>query len=197
VHTFRRRGVAPTTDTSGVPVTDLAAPAAGLLAGADDASLSDQLIQLVRVMHVLKAQATSAAGQGPEARERAAHVLLFPLTRLGPLRQGALAELVHADPSTVSRHVTLLVDRGLVRRVADEQDGRASRLVVTPAGEAVLEQMRQERDGLLAQVTAAWTPDELATFTRQLHRFVQDLTDHLPILGPAAGGAATCTEKDR
>jgi DNA-binding MarR family transcriptional regulator len=178
-------------------VTNLAPPAAGLLADADDASLSDQLIQLVRAMHVLKAQATSGTGPGPEARERAAHVLLFPLTRLGPLRQGALAELVHADPSTVSRHVTLLVDRGLVRRVADEQDGRASRLVVTPAGEAVLVQMRHERDGLLAQVTAAWTPDELAAFTRQLHRFVQDLTDHLPTPGPAAGGAATCTEKDQ
>jgi DNA-binding MarR family transcriptional regulator len=179
-------------------VTDLASPAAGPLAGDDDdASLSDRLIQLVRVMHVLKAQMTSVAGQGPEARERAAHVLLFPLTRLGPLRQGALAELVHADPSTVSRHVTLLVDRGLVRRVADEQDGRASRLVVTPAGEAVLEQIRQERDGLLAQVTADWTPDELATFTRQLHRLVRDLDDRLPTLGTAAGGAVSCSEKDR
>jgi DNA-binding MarR family transcriptional regulator len=178
-------------------VTDLASPAADPLAGGDDASLSDQLVQLIRVMHVLKAQMASGAGQGPEGRERAAHVLLFPLTRLGPLRQGALAELVHADPSTVSRHVTLLVDRGLVRRVADEQDGRASRLVVTAAGEAVVEQMRQERDGLLAQVTAAWTPEELATFTRQLHRFVRDLTDHLPTLGAATGGAVSCTEKDR
>jgi DNA-binding MarR family transcriptional regulator len=176
-------------------VTDLASPDTGLLPGADDASLSDQLIQLVRVMHVLKAQATS--GTGPEARERAAHVLLFPLTRSGALRQGALAELVHADPSTVSRHVTLLVDRGLVRRVADEQDGRASRLVVTPAGEAVVEQMRAERDGLLSQVTADWTPDELAGFTRQLHRFVQDLTAHIPTLGAAAGGAENSTEKDR
>jgi DNA-binding MarR family transcriptional regulator len=146
------------------------------------------------VMHVLKAQATSGS---PEARERAAHVLLFPLTRLGPLRQGALAELVHADPSTVSRHVTLLVDRGLVRRVADEQDGRASRLVVTPAGEAVLDQMRHERDGLLARVTADWTPDELALFTRQLHRFVRNLSDHIPTLGTAAGGAVHPTEKDR
>src|SRR4051794_13555079 len=143
-------------------------------------------------MHVLKAQLTGAA-QGPEARERAAHVLLFPLTRLGPLRQGALADLVHADPSTVSRHVTLLVERGLVRRVADELDGRASRLVVTPAGEAVVEQMRGERNGLLAQVTADWTPDELASFTHQLKRFVHDLTDHL---GTAAGGAVNCTEKD-
>jgi DNA-binding MarR family transcriptional regulator len=146
---------------------------------------------------VVKSQLTNGAAAGPEARERAAHVLLFPLTRLGPLRQSALAELMHADPSTVSRHVTLLVERGLVRRVADEQDGRASRLVVTPAGEREVAAMRQERDSLLARVTADWTPEELATFTRQLHRFVRDLTDHLPTLGAADGSAATCTEKDR
>jgi len=179
-------------------VSDLASELAsrtGPPAHPGESSLSDQLVQLIRVMHALKAQSTS--GSGPEARERAAHVLLFPLTRLGPLRQGALAELVHADPSTVSRHVTLLVERGLVRRVADEQYGRASRLVVTPAGEAVVEQLRQERNRLLAQVTADWAPDELASFTRQLHRLVRDLTDHLPSMGAAAGGAATSTEKDR
>nr|WP_246406930.1 MarR family transcriptional regulator [Modestobacter versicolor] len=155
------------------------------------------MVQLVRVMHVLKAQMTGTAGQGPDERERAAHVLLFPLTRLGPLRQGALAELVHADPSTVSRHVTLLVERGLVRRVADEQDGRASRLVVTPDGEREVQKMRQERDGLIAQATTGWSPDELATFTRQLHRFVRDLTDHVSQLGAAAGGAVHPPEKDR
>jgi DNA-binding MarR family transcriptional regulator len=104
---------------------------------------------------------------------------------------------VHADPSTVSRHVTLLVERGLVRRVADELDGRASRLVVTPAGEAVLDTMRQERDGLLEQVTASWTPEEIGTFTGLLHRFVQGLTDHLPSLSAAAGGASPLSEKDR
>ena len=176
-------------------MTDLAPSRAGSPADGEDGSLSDQLVQLVRGMHAFKTQAT--AGSGTEARERAAHVLLFPLTRLGPLRQGALAELVHADPSTVSRHVTLLVERGLVRRVADEQDGRASRLVVTPAGEVVVEQLRQERNRLLGQVTADWAPDELASFTRQLHRFVRDLTDHLPTPGAAAGDAVNCTEKDR
>ncbi|WP_369139434.1 MarR family winged helix-turn-helix transcriptional regulator [Modestobacter versicolor] len=161
-----------------------------------DVSLSDELVRLVRVMHVLKAQMTDS-GQGPEARERAAHVLLFPLTRLGPLRQGALAEQVHADPSTVSRHVTLLVERGLVRRVADEADGRASRLVVTPAGERELQQMRRERDDVLARVTAGWTPEELTTFTRQLHRFVSDLTDHVAPAGTAPDGAVDLPEKDR
>jgi len=177
-------------------VTDLASPDTGLLAGADDASLSDQLVQLVRVMHAVKA-AHAGTGSGPEARERAAHVLLFPLTRLGPLRQGALAELVHADPSTVSRHVTVLVERGLVRRVADDSDGRASRLVVTPAGEAVLEQMRQERDAVLDRATSGWGSDELAVFTRQLHRFVRGLNDTIPTLGTAAGGPVNLPEKDR
>jgi len=176
-------------------VSDLASSTDSLPADGADASLSDQLVQLVRVMHAFKSQATS--GSAAEARERAAHILLFPLTRLGPLRQSALAELVHADPSTVSRHITLLVDRGLVRRIADEQDGRASLLVVTPAGEAVLEQMRLERDAALTQVTADWDADELATFTRQLRRFVRALNDHLPTLAAAAGGAVSCTEKDR
>src|ERR671920_1752671 len=95
----------------------------------------------MRLVHALKAhQATEG---------RAALVLLFPLVRLGPLRQGALAELVHADPSTVSRHVTSLVERGLVTRVADETDGRASRLVVTDAGRAQLDDLRRQREAYI------------------------------------------------
>ncbi len=178
-------------------MTDSASSSGSAPAGADAAAhlLSDELARLSRVLHALKASA--GAGSGAEARERAAHVLLFPLTRLGPMRQGALAELVHADPSTVSRHVTLLVDRGLVRRVADEQDGRVSQLVVTPAGEAVLDSMRREREELLAAVTANWSPGELAGFTGQLRRFVDDLTDHLPSLGAAVGAPLPRTEKDR
>jgi hypothetical protein len=57
--------------------------------------------------------------------------------------------------------------------------------------------MRQERDALLARVTADWTADELATFTRQLHRFVRDLSESLPTLSTAAGGAVNPPEKDR
>ena len=165
-------------------MTDLASPT-GPSADVDGASLSDQLVQLMRVMHALKAQSAS----DPEARERAAHVLLFPLTRVGAVRQGALAELVHADPSTVSRHVASLVDQGLVRRIADEQDGRASLLVVTPAGQAVVDQLRAERNALLAQVTADWTTDEITVFRRQLHRFVQDLTAQIPTTGVAVDSA--------
>ena len=137
-------------------------------------TLSDQLPRFMRLVHAVKSQ---MAGSD---RDRAALVLLFPLQRLGPLRQGALADLVHADPSTISRHVAALVERGLVRRVADESDGRASRLVVTDAGSTALQALRRERESHLEHVTAGWSADDLATFTALFGRLLDDLTSTLP-----------------
>ena len=151
--------------------------------------LSEQLPRFGRLVHAFKTQ------QATEGRDRAALVLLYPLVRLGPLRQGALAELVHADPSTVSRHVTSLVDRGLVTRVADETDGRASRLVVTDAGHAELEQLRCEREAQLERVTAGWSEAELATLTTLFGRLLDDLSAGLPGL-PCAPGVPTTTAPD-
>ncbi len=136
--------------------------------------LGEQLPRMMRVIHALKA---ASAGDG---RERAAFVLLFPLVRLGPLRQGALADLVHADPSTVSRHVTTLVEGGLVRRVPDERDGRASRLVVTDAGHAALASLRAEREALLDRVTADWDDAELTALTDLFGRLLDGLSAVLP-----------------
>jgi DNA-binding MarR family transcriptional regulator len=141
-------------------------------------TLSDQLPRFMRLVHALKNQAASD-------RDRAALVLLHPLTRLGPLRQGALAELVHADPSTVSRHVAVLVERGLVRRVADESDGRASRLVVTDDGRAALEALRRERESHLERVTAGWSAADLASFTTLFGRLLDDMSATLPGVGDA------------
>ena len=138
-------------------------------------ALAEQLPRFMRLVQALKNQAA-----GTDGRDRAALVLLYPLVRLGPLRQGALAELVHADPSTVSRHVAALVDQGLVRRVADESDGRASRLLVTDAGHAALEGLRREREALLAEATSTWTDDELAALTGLFGRLIDDITARLP-----------------
>lgn len=138
-------------------------------------SISEQMPRFMRLIHGLKAQHTAEGG-----RDRAALVLLFPLHRLGPLRQNALAELVHADPSTVSRHVALLVERGLVAREADESDGRASRLVLTDAGCTVLDELRAERVAYLRTVTAGWTDDDLATFTALFDRLLDDIAASLP-----------------
>ncbi|MGY1746813.1 MarR family winged helix-turn-helix transcriptional regulator [Blastococcus sp. SYSU D00695] len=137
-------------------------------------TLGEQLPRMMRVIHALKA---ASAG---DSRERAAFVLLFPLVRLGPLRQGALADLVHADPSTVSRHVATLVERGLVRRVPDETDGRASRLLVTDEGHAALASLRAEREALLDRATAGWDDASLAGLTELFGRLLDGLAAVLP-----------------
>ena len=137
-------------------------------------ALAEQLPRFVRLVHAAR---NVQAGWG---RDRAALVLLFPLARLGPLRQSALADLVHADPSTVSRHVAALVEQGVVRRVADESDGRASRLVVTDAGRAALGELRAERESHLERATAGWSPSELATLSHLFGRLIDDLTATLP-----------------
>ena len=136
-------------------------------------TLSEQLPRLLRLI-------TAAKNNVSESRDRAAIVLLHPLARLGPLRQGALAEQLHADPSTVSRHVAVLVEEGLVRRVADESDGRATRLVVTDAGLDALEQLGRDRAAFLQRVTADWGQTDLTAFSGLLGRFLDDLAAALP-----------------
>jgi DNA-binding MarR family transcriptional regulator len=148
----------------------------------DVRSLSDLLPRFVRLAAALKAHVSG------EGRDRAALVLLFPIDRMGPVRQGALADVMHTDPSTVSRHVATLVDRGLVRRVADESDGRASRLVITDAGHTALQDLCAERESRLDAVTAHWDTDDLATFTRLFARLIDDIEKS--VLGTAADPAA-------
>ena len=137
--------------------------------------LSEQMPRFMRLIHGLKNQHAAEGG-----RDRAAHILLFPLCRVGALRQSALADLVHADRSTISRHVTVLVEQGLVRRVADESDGRASVLVITDAGRAQLDRLRAEREAYLRRVTADWTHAELTTFTALFDRLLDGVAATLP-----------------
>jgi DNA-binding MarR family transcriptional regulator len=141
---------------------------------AEVSTLSDQLPRFMRLVHAIKSTV------GADSRDRAALVLLYPLVRQGPLRQGALADLVRADPSTVSRHVATLVEQGLVQRVADASDGRASRLVVTDAGHAALDSLCREREALIDRATADWSDADVATLTALFGRLLDALAATLP-----------------
>jgi DNA-binding MarR family transcriptional regulator len=72
--------------------------------------------------------------------------------------------------------------------MADESDGRASRLVVTPAGEAALETLRHERERHLERITADWSAEDLATFTSLFSRLLDDISASLPGV-PDAGSS--------
>ena len=152
-------------------------------------TLSDQLPRVVRLTHALKQQMVT------EGRDRAARVLLFPISKHGPMRQGALADLMHTDPSTTSRHVASLVEQGLVRRVADEADGRASRLMITEAGHRALQELCIEREAAIGRAIETWDPDDLATFIRLFGRLIDDMETAL--LGSATASPAPSPRRTR
>ena len=116
------------------------------------------------------------------AFDRSAFVLLKTMAHLGPCRSSALASAIHSDPSTVSRQVAALVRDGLVERMADQGDGRASLLAATPAGMALLEDFRRLMGLSLARVVQYWAPDEVERFIELFERFVVDHESYLPTL---------------
>ncbi|GAA4263658.1 MarR family winged helix-turn-helix transcriptional regulator [Dactylosporangium darangshiense] len=79
-----------------------------------------------------------------------------------------------------SKLVAAAVDAGLIRREADQRDGRRALLVRTVAGRELSERVHASRRGRFARATADWSAAERATFAQLLGRFVDGLTDPGP-----------------
>ena len=93
---------------------------------------------------------------------------LATVDRAGPLRLGDLAAAEKIAPSTLTRMVTVLEDRGYVQRAAVPGDARASTLVITPAGHAILERIRQDTATQLADSLRALSPAQIAALAAAL-----------------------------
>lgn len=132
------------------------------------AALAQELVRLSRASHGMKAALASARRPGDV--EWAAYVLLFHLVRGGAQRSSALADAVHADPSTVSRQVAQLVHLGLVERRPDPDDGRAALLAATDAGVEVYRRMAERRDHAVGLVVDEWSAGELEQLTTLMSR---------------------------
>ncbi|HWS36509.1 MAG TPA: MarR family winged helix-turn-helix transcriptional regulator [Actinoplanes sp.] len=83
------------------------------------------------------------------------------------------------DASTVSRAVSALVKEGLVRRRADEHDGRATRLLVTEAGQEALRDSMDWYGRVIAESLGSWSPAEIEAFSRSLERFTTSVEETL------------------
>jgi DNA-binding MarR family transcriptional regulator len=111
--------------------------------------------------------------EDPEAHTRA--FLLGHVARLEPVRATDLAEQVHLDLSTISRHLRGLEESGLLVRSPDSDDRRASRLAVTPEGRVVLDRTTAARTALFTSATAGWTDSEVDELVLLLNRLSHDL----------------------
>jgi DNA-binding MarR family transcriptional regulator len=99
---------------------------------------------------------------------------LATIWREGPLTLSALAALEQVTPPTITKLVDKLEARGLVERQGDAADRRVCRVLVTPAGEAQIDEIRARRTVWLSAQLRALPADDLM----RLHDVIEVL-DHL------------------
>jgi DNA-binding MarR family transcriptional regulator len=132
------------------------------------AAVAESFGDLQRTVRRAKSRLLAAAGDDIDSATQA---LLHTVGAMGPMRASTLAASVQSDLSTISRQVAALVSRGLLRRQADQHDGRASLLAVTEAGQTAIDQHEQGRQSFFDGVLAGWSDAEMQQFAGQLERF--------------------------
>jgi len=86
----------------------------------------------------------------------------------GPMRLGDLAAAERIAPSTLTRLVNVLEDRGYLRRQPAPDDARAFLVTVTEAGRDALERIRAEGTSMLADSLRTLLPEQLAVLEAAL-----------------------------
>lgn len=81
------------------------------------------------------------------------YVALLTLFMHGNLAEGELARILHLNPSTMSRMIYTLEERGWVKCVRDASDRRKVVVSFTPRGKKRIEGMMREPARVLARLT--------------------------------------------
>ena len=139
----------------------------------ESAEIAAAVIEMVKQFSGIRSRVTS----GPEA-DHSPMFLMYKLAQHGPSRASDLAELVCADPSTVSRQVASLVKAGLLERRADPDDGRASILVPTELGVARVAEYRRRRAVTMQPVIADWSAQDRIDLLRLVRKYTEGIEKH-------------------
>jgi DNA-binding MarR family transcriptional regulator len=93
-----------------------------------------------------------------------------------PATVTSVAAALNIDQPRASKLVAAAVAAGLVRREADQADGRRALLVRTPAGRRVSAEIHAFRQEVIAAAVADWPATERAELARLLTRFVSAMS---------------------
>lgn len=137
--------------------------------GISEQTASELGTSVVRLVKLFSAMRQHAPKLHPGA-DVAAYPIMFWLAQ-GPRRVSSLADCVHSDVSTVSRQVTGLAAHGLVTKLSDPDDRRASILSLTDEGRSVVDRLHQQRIRWFQDMLADWEPDDIETLRTLLGRF--------------------------
>jgi DNA-binding MarR family transcriptional regulator len=108
------------------------------------------------------------------ALDEATYPVISGLTRLGPQSAARLAADIGLDRSVVSRHATRLERAGLIERLSDPTDQRATLLAITVRGREAVREMRQRLAVAFDEYLGTWPPGQAELFATCLSRFTAE-----------------------
>jgi DNA-binding MarR family transcriptional regulator len=101
--------------------------------------------------------------------------MLIGLRESPGLSQAALAERVRADAPTVSRTVSALLERGLLRSEPDPADRRRSRMYLSARGERLAGELAPVARDVRAALVDGMGEDEVEALRQGLQRVIANL----------------------
>jgi len=110
---------------------------------------------------------------------------LATVARDGPVRLGDLAAAERIAPSTLTRLVAALEERGYLERGTVAGDARACLVSVTEPGMLVLSQIRQETTSMLTESLLTLPPEQLSALAAALPA-LEHLSETTPEIGRAS-----------
>jgi DNA-binding MarR family transcriptional regulator len=90
------------------------------------------------------------------------------VSKTGPVRLGDLAAAERIAPSTLTRVVNVLEDRGYLVRTPAREDARAYLVTLTDSGNAALARIRDEATSMLTDILADLAPEQLVALEAAL-----------------------------
>jgi DNA-binding MarR family transcriptional regulator len=130
--------------------------------------LSDVFAQLIRFSLSERIVETLSSAQVTYAQYEALRfVQSHPYTSVGDLAHG----LRISYPSTTNM-ISRLARKGLVRKKGMQSDKRIVRLILTPDGEKLVDEVRVERGRRIAEIMGAMSDEERIHFLAALDNFI-------------------------
>lgn len=145
----------------------------------DELELLPRLAQLSTAINRgrLTQQAVEATGL---ALDRPAMSILLTLSMAGnPLRVGEIADRMQVVGPHVTRQVQALEQRGLVRRVTDPNDRRASLIEPTQTGAEAANRYTSTIVNWFREVVADWPTQDRADLGRLLAKLADDISTRM------------------
>ena len=103
---------------------------------------------------------------------------LAVLSVIDGLQIGQLAVYAVVEQSTMSRTLDAMMAENLVQRVADTEDSRVTRIVITDTGRGTFERIWPSMAEQYERMFAGISDDERAAFVSTLQRILRNIRQH-------------------